>query len=962
MYQGIKQQWIWFNCFLSLNTLMMAVVLLALPKPLLAQDPCDAKKEYEQAEKDATAAAHKIPKPAEPTGDDGAPLNKGTVEQTLERAKEARDKAEKTKNDDEAALRQASDAMKKFNDDSQKGKRLTALQSEITSLEGQIKKAQDANSKVSKQDRLELINFGNYEVKPLQNKISQQMPNLSIDDAKEKVEDPKYTNFSNSDIDALRKEIKRNEDLIKRINDKYNNFSATPIESDDKQVQDAKNAIAEKTAELKTAIEKCRNSVRADVSALRKKEVEYDDRLKKLYPDETTRDWITALPTREADLRAKKKEQESLTTEQTRLQTAEQNAKKKLEGSMEAGKQNPGSKQAWEKAEQAATNIELNLKQIADWETKNKVWAEAEKKKNDAEKKVKDQGADYNTAVKAKDAELAKARAEAALANLDTQLNTVNKALVKEAKEEVLSDPKVVETKNRMSEKLKTLQNESDKEELRQRWKAYIRTRVRPHYIRKRNQAEANRLRDIRDSATLQKFNCFDDVQQFINEVSQAITDVLNRTASLVSDMDAGINTGADEPIPVEPIPPLDEAGGKDPTDSDCPENALWDAATKKCVCNDGFEWNDLLGKCISLEDAIDDILDDDGAEGKGFCDDNAIRGQWQRIQQLAARSDAIFSGFEGRYQKFLKEINDQNSTPCQNNLVAVAFAGGSRDLEGYEILVEEVKTVANDLIERVGVCPDLKFKLDYSQLTSLLSQIGRHSGQMKRAIADMEAQLARFGCDKIEVTQRGNQTADYTDDPNVIGDGGSGGTEICGDGVDNDGDGLQDEDCTGQSNSNITIVLFDYGNLKDDVFGLAVTGRGNLGNTPAGGRRPYPLSLPPGSYVATVTVILAPDNEGTFTITISEGSKVIAGTRGGPAQGTQVQVPFVVGQAGAGSAASFPAMNFDNAFPEEGMPIQREGNPLFDADLNREPEKMDTRGKNPLPPKRQKPAEKRPD
>lgn len=400
-------------------------------------------------------------------------------------------------------------------------------------------------------------------------------------------------------------------------------------------------------------------------------------------------------------------------------------------------------------------------------------------------------------------------------------------------------------------------------------------------------------------------------------------------------------------------------------TEPACPdENAHWDKEAKNCVCNEGFEPNEKLGKCINLDKAIDDV--GNARKGGDLCDENAIRGQWQFIQQRVARGEAIFSGFEGRYQKFLKEISDQNSSPCQNNLIAVAFAGGSRDLEGYGVLVEEVKTVANDLIERVGVCPDLKFQLDYSQLTSLLSQVGRHSGQMKRAIADMQAQLGRFGCDENDVLQNGNQTADNTGNINVIGDGGSGGTEICGDNRDNDGDGLYDEDCAGQSGSNVLIYIFDCGIARDDVFGLSVTGQGNRGTTPVGGANYFSLSLPPGNYVATVTVISAPDNRGTFCITISEGGKVIGGGNydcpSCPPQGAQIQVPFIVGQAGTSSAASLPIMNFDNAFPEEGMPMQREGNPLFEADLAREPEKMETRGKNPLPTKRQKPAEKRPD
>lgn len=139
---------------------------------------------------------------------------------------------------------------------------------------------------------------------------------------------------------------------------------------------------------------------------------------------------------------------------------------------------------------------------------------------------------------------------------------------------------------------------------------------------------------------------------------------------------------------------------------------------------------------------------------------------------------------------------------------------------------------------------------------------------------------------------QAGEQLARNGADPNVIQDGGFG-TEIEGGGVDNDGDGLQDEEVI--SGCNIILVLYDSGNLKDDIFDLSVSG---LGTTPAGGLRTYGANLSPGTYTVSITVILAPDDCGTYTLIVREGSKTLASASSGmscPPQGSSISVSFTV-------------------------------------------------------------------
>lgn len=313
---------------------------------------------------------------------------------------------------------------------------------------------------------------------------------------------------------------------------------------------------------------------------------------------------------------------------------------------------------------------------------------------------------------------------------------------------------------------------------------------------------------------------------------------------------------------------------------------------TGSCVCNReaGYERNEELGRCVSIDDAIDEATED----GEELCDEEVLAANLARLDELVASGNRIAANFQATLNKFLKEVNDQNSNPCENSIIAVAYAGAKESLAEYELLVDEATRISTDLILEGSLCPLEEINLDITSILQKVSQLGPPQGQIEDGIATMENQLQTFGCDEQEVEDQGDTIAEQSD-PEVLQAGGAGATETCGDGIDNDGDGLIDEDCEGTGNFNVIIVLYDSGSAADDIFGLSVSGQGNLGTTPEGGSRTYPLRLSPGSYVATVTVISAPDNTGTYTIRILEGDQEIAGDTGGPPQGTVVNVPFTV-------------------------------------------------------------------
>ncbi|NOY05815.1 MAG: hypothetical protein GXO82_04155 [Chlorobi bacterium] len=179
---------------------------------------------------------------------------------------------------------------------------------------------------------------------------------------------------------------------------------------------------------------------------------------------------------------------------------------------------------------------------------------------------------------------------------------------------------------------------------------------------------------------------------------------------------------------------------------------------------------------------------------------------------------------------------------------------------------------------------------------TSLPQISGMVTGYLNRTatLGDMVMQcnnlIVEYGCDENEMDNMADDIARKGYDPDDVA---NALREICGDGVDNNGNGLIDEDC--QGNGTAIITVFDDGTIADDAFSLSVTGYGNLGSTPAGGQRVYTINLPPGHYTATLTCILAPDDAGTYSIIFSGSASGNGGSGVFGGVGESASYQFVV-------------------------------------------------------------------
>lgn len=178
---------------------------------------------------------------------------------------------------------------------------------------------------------------------------------------------------------------------------------------------------------------------------------------------------------------------------------------------------------------------------------------------------------------------------------------------------------------------------------------------------------------------------------------------------------------------------------------------------------------------------------------------------------------------------------------------------------------------------------------VELPRIEAMLTEKLNRTASLGEQVMACTEQLRAFGCDLAEVDRLGEDIAQNGLDPDAVN---NGLREICGDGLDNNGNGLIDEDCTG--GGSVLITVWDSGTLADDSFTLSVTGYGNLGSTPAGGQRVYSLNLPPGSYTATLTCILAPDDAGTYSIAFS-GSALGTGDSGTMSSGGSASFQFTV-------------------------------------------------------------------
>ncbi len=279
-------------------------------------------------------------------------------------------------------------------------------------------------------------------------------------------------------------------------------------------------------------------------------------------------------------------------------------------------------------------------------------------------------------------------------------------------------------------------------------------------------------------------------------------------------------------------------------------------------------------------EPDLDDAVDAMTGEDEELCQLLDIPGLHGKMQTLVSAGNSAYSDFLSYAGKFEKELDDRAAEPCNNGMIAYCYAGASRTAGELTSVVDQAADLSTEILASAAFCPEeasgaAESGYSTKALISAIADLGHKRSRAESRLASMQGRLDEYGCDQDEIEQNGERYTQDEMDPDMMQDGGSM-TEVPGDGVDNDSNGLQDENIDALAGYNITMVLFDSGNLKDDVFDLSVSGFGRLGSTPAGGLRKFGLNMAAGTYTATVHIVVAPDNIGTFTLLVMENGRTI--------------------------------------------------------------------------------------
>ncbi len=256
----------------------------------------------------------------------------------------------------------------------------------------------------------------------------------------------------------------------------------------------------------------------------------------------------------------------------------------------------------------------------------------------------------------------------------------------------------------------------------------------------------------------------------------------------------------------------------------------------------------------LNIDDAIKELTEN---EDNIKWDNQKIKNAQINLNGLLNLERALYNQFNTNHSKFVKEINDQKTNPLLNEIVALCLASAQSQFTEHNINKDTIDYSGKTLLAQAATNDEI----DMMGIISILSEVQVQSDDMTRKLSDMKDLLASRGADIEEIMANGqNLIAQGNVNPEFAQDGGVN-VEFFGDGVDNFGDGLQDYLYGNMRKGNVLIIVWDGGNIADDIFEVSISGRGNLGTTPPGGRRNFDISLSPGTYTVNIKGVYTDPN-----------------------------------------------------------------------------------------------------
>ena len=297
----------------------------------------------------------------------------------------------------------------------------------------------------------------------------------------------------------------------------------------------------------------------------------------------------------------------------------------------------------------------------------------------------------------------------------------------------------------------------------------------------------------------------------------------------------------------------------------------VWDKQADRpaCGCPDGMDWNPDRSACINSRQAVLDTMDCSRFPGTtpGYAPDGnpmcLCPGglPWVRdLNRCATQEDVAMATVDcSQYPGSVPGWDSQNNKPtCECPNGTVWHAGMNKCVDEQELALANTdcshKPGSAPVWSYINNRPECECQYPYSR--------DPMTGKCVDLMAQLEQEQRDFD-EEMAANQRRNDEMQQEFINNMIGlfnppSGSSGpsrpgnnntGREICGDGIDNNGNNEIDEGCQFR----LEIIL-DDNECEDDTMGLVVDGRHNLGNNPAGNKRHFNLTgLPRGRHSVQV-------------------------------------------------------------------------------------------------------------
>ncbi len=260
---------------------------------------------------------------------------------------------------------------------------------------------------------------------------------------------------------------------------------------------------------------------------------------------------------------------------------------------------------------------------------------------------------------------------------------------------------------------------------------------------------------------------------------------------------------------------------------------------------------NSVPADSVQFGNSIDSALNDMANDTTTSLD--AVQARME-FDFLVAQMEGMANNFYGYADNFDQRLRELGMEACKNQSVAYSLSTSEKILERSREIMVEINRTYGIFKAAFDANPfDPAFLTGAADYGLSQNRLAAMDGRYQKMLGD----FGLYQCDKNATDVNAGDVAQDDADPDDVETGANagGGVEVCGDGIDNDGDNLIDECDAGCCDKNVQLTVTDCGTAPDDIFLVAIDGM-EVGVTPKGNANTFNVELSPGGHSVTVTCL----------------------------------------------------------------------------------------------------------